>query len=85
VAFEDPTRHPLLVLSDLAAVGTVGATFMGWLPSIAAVFSIIWLGLQIWGDVRVQEWLKRRRQNRVARLQRTLDKLRERDQAGRPN
>jgi len=85
VAFEDPTRHPLLVLSDLAAVGTVGATIMGWLPAVAAVFSIVWLALQIWSDKTVQDWLKRRRQNKVARLQRTLDKLRERDQAGRPN
>jgi hypothetical protein len=85
VAFEDPTRHPLLVLSDLAAVGTVGATIMGWLPAVAAVFSIVWLALQIWSDRTVQDWLKRRRQNKVARLQRVLDKLRERDQAGRPS
>ena len=85
MAFEDPTRHPLLVLSDLAAVGTVGATIMGWLPAVAAVFSIVWLALQIWSDKTVQDWLKRRRQNKVARLQRVLDKLRERDQAGRPN
>ncbi len=85
MAFEDPTRHPLLVLSDLAAVGTVGATIMGWLPAVAAVFSIVWLALQIWSDKTVQDWLKRRRQNKVARLQRVLDKLRERDQAGRPS
>lgn len=85
MAFEDPTRHPLLVLSDLAAVGAVGATIIGWLPAIAAVFSIAWLALQIWGDRTVQDWFKRRRRNKVARLQRTLDRLRERDQAGRPN
>ena len=58
---------------------------MGWLPAVAAVFSIVWLALQIWSDKTVQDWLKRRRQNKVARLQRVLDKLRERDQAGRPS
>lgn len=85
MAFEDPTRHPLLVLSDVAAVGTVVATIIGWLPSVAALFSIAYLALQIWEGKTIQEWMKRRRKNRVDRLQRTLDKLRERDQAGRPS
>ena len=73
------------MLSDVAAVGTVVATIIGWLPSVATLVSIAYLALQIWEGKTIQEWMKRRRKNRVDRLQRTLDKLRERDQAGRPN
>jgi len=32
---------------DVTAHGAVIATLLGWLPSIAAIFSIIWLTIQI--------------------------------------
>lgn len=32
---------------DVAAYGTVAATLVGWLPHIAAGFSIIWLSMQM--------------------------------------
>ena len=84
MAFEDPTRHPLLVLSDLAAVGTVAATIVGWLPSIAAVLSILWLAVNLWESRTFQNWLRQRRVRRLKRLQETIDKLRATDQSGRP-
>lgn len=31
-----------------AAVGTTIGAVLGYLPGVAALFSIIWLGLQIW-------------------------------------
>jgi hypothetical protein len=33
--------------ADATAHGAVIATLLGWLPSIAAIFSIIWLTIQI--------------------------------------
>jgi hypothetical protein len=33
---------------DWVAYGTAVAVVAGWLPPLAALFSIIWLGLQIW-------------------------------------
>lgn len=36
----------------IAAVGTLA----GWLPSIAALFTIIWLGINIYKDIR--DWKK---------------------------
>lgn len=32
---------------DMASVVTAVATVAGWLPKIAALFSIIWLGMQM--------------------------------------
>ena len=33
--------------TDVAAYGTVLATLTGWLPPLAALFSILWLGMQM--------------------------------------
>ena len=33
---------------DVAAVANAFATVMGWLPTIAAALSIVWLGIQIY-------------------------------------
>ena len=37
---------------DGAAVLNAFATLMGWLPTIAAALSIIWLGIQIYDRFR---------------------------------
>lgn len=41
------TQHILKTMGDVTAYGTVVATLFGWLPNIAALFSIIWLGMQM--------------------------------------
>jgi hypothetical protein len=33
---------------DGVSVGTVVATLAGWLPHVAAVFTIIWTAIRIW-------------------------------------
>jgi hypothetical protein len=33
------------------AGGTVLGTLIGWLPSIAAAFSIVWIGMQIYDRI----------------------------------
>ena len=43
-------RHAI----DAAAIANVVATIVGWLPAIAALLSIIWTGIQIYG------WFKSR-------------------------
>ena len=76
MAFEDPTRHPLLVLSDLAAVGTVAATIVGWLPSIAGLLSVVWFCIQIYESRSFQGWLSRSKDRRISRLEDRLHSMR---------
>ena len=40
-------QHAAKALGDVAAYGTVWATLAGFLPPLAALFSIIWLSIQI--------------------------------------
>lgn len=40
---------------DLSAFAVVIGTIAGWLPAIASLFSIVWLGLQIWDSRVVKE------------------------------
>lgn len=39
---------------DAAAVGVAGATWVDWLPDIAAGLSIVWLLLRIWESETVK-------------------------------
>jgi len=52
-----PVKHT----ADAAAVVTGAATLAKWLPPVAAAFTIIWLGLQIfaWFEKRVKDKKKR--------------------------
>ena len=46
---------------NVGAVGTAFASFLGYLPSIAATLSIVWLALQIWIFLFVSKpWRKKR-------------------------
>lgn len=40
----DDFKHAL----DGVSVGTVIATLAGWLPAIAALFTILWTAIRIW-------------------------------------
>lgn len=48
------------VMDSLAVGGTV-ATLAGWLPSVASLFTIVWLALRIWESDTVQKIVKRYR------------------------
>jgi len=48
------------VMDSLAVGGTV-ATLAGWLPSVASLFTIVWLALRIWESDTVQKIFKRYR------------------------
>ena len=44
-------------VTDAAAVGiTVGAV-VGWLPAVAALFTIVWTAIRIYESVTVQRWI----------------------------
>lgn len=45
---------------DLGSVATMAATFAGWLPNIAAAFTIIWTALRIYESKTVQRLLGRK-------------------------
>ena len=52
---DEPTKH----LIDGVSVVTVMGTLMSWLPSIAALFTIIWTAIRIYETKTVQGWLKK--------------------------
>lgn len=47
-------NHDVKNLADLAAAGTAVGTLAGWLPNVAALFTIVWTG------IRIYEWLRKR-------------------------
>jgi hypothetical protein len=55
---DDHTKH----IVDFAAVTTVVATLMSWLPAIAALFTIIWTAIRIWETHTVRaliDWIRK--------------------------
>ena len=45
---------------DAVSVGTVVGSLAGILPSIAALFTIVWTSIRIWETETVQRWLNRK-------------------------
>ncbi len=56
---DDGMKHVL----DLASITTVVGALMGILPSIAALFTIVWTGIRIYDTKTVQSWIKRKNNN----------------------
>ncbi len=52
---DEHTKH----LIDGVSVATVMGTLMSWLPSVAALFTIIWTAIRIYETKTVQGWLKK--------------------------
>lgn len=49
------TKHTI----DVAAVVAIPATIVGWLPHVATVLTIVWLGIRIYETETVQKILKK--------------------------
>jgi hypothetical protein len=49
------------ITGDILSVTTVVGTLMGMLPSIAAIFTILWTGIRIYETDTVQKLLNRKR------------------------
>jgi len=56
---DEPTKHAIDAASIFTAVGSV----LAWLPSVAALFTIVWTGIRIYETKTVQTWVKRRKEN----------------------
>ena len=52
----EPAKQALDVISFGTAIGALA----GWLPALAALFTIIWTGLRIYESKTVQKLLNRR-------------------------
>ena len=51
----ESTKHVI----DAASFSTALATVAGWLPSVAAVFTIIWTGIRIYETKTIQHLVER--------------------------
>ena len=58
---DDMQEEAKTVMDSLAVGGTV-ATLAGWLPSVASLFTIIWLALRIWESDTVQKLVNKDKQ-----------------------
>jgi hypothetical protein len=52
----EPTKHIIDALSIVTVLGTLAEM----LPSIAALFTIIWTGIRIWETDTVKRWTGRK-------------------------
>ena len=48
---DETTKH----LIDLSAIFTVVGTMMSWLPLVASLFTIVWMGIRIWETNTMQK------------------------------
>jgi len=55
----NPVDEPLKIAGDVVSVTTVVGTLAGILPSIAAVFTIVWTSIRIYETETVQSWLRK--------------------------
>ena len=53
----DSTSENTKYMIDALSLVTVLGTIMNWLPSVAAVFTIIWTAIRIYVTKTVQGWL----------------------------
>jgi hypothetical protein len=44
---------------DAGSVVVIGGTLLGYLPAIAAIWSIAWFSIQIYESKTVQDWVTR--------------------------
>ena len=52
-------QEQLKSVGDALSLGTVLATIAGFLPAIAAIFTIVWTGLRIYESPTIQKWINR--------------------------
>lgn len=60
--------EPIKGAVSTMSLAVVGATFINWLPPIAALFSILWSALMIWESKTVQDWLAKRKAKKNGQL-----------------
>jgi hypothetical protein len=66
---DESTKHLLDITSVFTAVGSL----LSWLPHLASLFTIVWLGLRIWETATVQKIVENRR---VAKTKKAINNAR---------
>lgn len=56
-AMNEPAKQAI----DAVSLGTAVATVAGWLPAVAAIFTIVWTGIRIYESRTVQHIVMRLR------------------------
>lgn len=47
-------------VGDVVSISTIAATFLGWLPHVATILSVVWMLIRIYETKTVQGWLRAR-------------------------
>lgn len=55
----EPAKHAI----DAVSLTTAVATVAGWLPSVAAIFTIVWTGIRIYETKTIQHLVGRFRKS----------------------
>jgi len=58
-----PIEHSKHIV-DVVAAGTTVGTLAGWLPAIAAVFTIVWTAIRIYETAMVQKLLHQKKKSK---------------------
>lgn len=61
MGYEMADHETAKAITDAASVATVVGTLADILPSIAAIFTIIWTGFRIYETETVQGWLGKKK------------------------
>lgn len=59
MSYNNPDHIKTVV--DWVSVGTVISTVFGWLPEIAALFTLMWTIIRIWETETVKNWRNRKK------------------------
>lgn len=57
----EANNEVIRAIGDTASVATAVGTLAGYMPSLAALFTIIWTGIRIYETNTVQAFIKRRK------------------------
>ena len=62
---DETTKH----LIDLSAIFTAVGTMLSWLPHMASLFTIIWMGIRIWETKTIQKLVNKKPKAKVAKVE----------------
>lgn len=52
---------------DVSSVGVIVGVLLGWMPNLAAVLTVLWLGARLYNEVMVAVYRRRDRAGRKPR------------------
>lgn len=74
--------HPVSTwIMNVIGTGTIVATFIGYMPGVAAGAAALWYFIQVWESATVRRWRANRRIRKLARLKARVVMLEASDRA----